>query len=153
MGGNGTFTTIKIPVDTAIIEITGPLILDKEIPPESDMVNYLQVGPNTYLGLSGGADDYINHSCEPNCKMFVIGNRAILFSLYVIPEGAELTFDYATTSTDNTSTWKMECKCGSFKCRKTISGYQTLDPQIQKVYLDKGAIPLFITNPGMFQKR
>ena len=80
-----------------------------------------------------------------------MGNRAILYSLYVIPAGAELTFDYSTTSTDTLETWKMTCACGSHKCRKAISGYQYLDPTLQEEYKKKGMIPLFITTP-MFQK-
>lgn len=153
MGGKGTFTTIKIPDNTAVMEITGPLRLDRDIPVGDDLSNYLQVGPNAYLGLSGGADDFINHSCDPNCKVVVIGNRAILYSIYVIPLGSELTFDYSTTSTDTLDSWKMNCKCGSYKCRKIISGFQYLDPQLQEVYKGKGMLPMYLTNPGLIQKR
>lgn len=152
-GGQGTFTTIKIPANTAIMEITGPLRLDREIPPEDTMAMYLQVGPNMYIGLSGGADDFLNHSCDPNCKLYVVGNRAILYSMYVIPEGAELTFDYSTTSTDTHESWKMDCSCGSYKCRKVISGFQYLPAELQTAYKEKGMIPLYITNPGLIQKR
>lgn len=152
-GGNGTFTTIQIPANTAIMEITGPLRLDREIPPEDNLSMYLQVGPNAYLGLSGAADDFINHSCDPNCKLYVVGNRAILYSMYVIPAGNELTFDYSTTSTDTLENWKMDCKCGSFKCRKVISGFQYLDPKLQAEYKEKGMVPMYITNPGLIQKQ
>ena len=149
----GTFTTIRIPANTAIMEITGPLRLDREIPPEDTMDMYLQVGPNAYIGLSGGADDFINHSCDPNCKLHVVGNRAILYSMYVIPENTELTFDYSTTSTDTLESWKMDCKCGSYKCRKVISGFQYLPLELQTSYKEKGMVPLYITNPGLIQKR
>ncbi len=152
LGGTGTFTTVKIPADVPIMEITGPVRLDSEIS-EQDISEYLQVGPNTFIGLSGDVDDHLNHSCDPNCKLYVVGNRAILFSLYVIPVGAELTFDYSTTSTDTHDTWKMDCKCGSYKCRKVISGYQYLDSQLQSTYKEKGMIPLYLTHPGLIHKR
>lgn len=153
MGGQGTFSTAKIPAGTMIMEMTGTVFLDRELPPNADMSLYLQVGPNTYIGPSGGSDDFVNHSCDPNCKMHVVGNRAFLYSLYVIPVGAELTFDYSTTSTDTHDTWKIDCKCGSYKCRKLISGYQYLDPTLQANYVSRDMVPLFITNPNLIHKR
>lgn len=151
--GNGTFTTVRIPADTPVMEMTGTVVLDRDIPADADMNLYLQVGPNTYLGPSGEADDFVSHSCDPNCKVHVVGNRAILWSLYVIPAGAEITFDWATTSTDTLSTWKMNCKCGSYKCRKVISGYPTLDPALQNNYKSRDMLPMYITWPGLMQKR
>jgi SET domain len=153
INGKGTFTTVKIPSDVAVMEMTGTVLLDKELPPNADMNMYLQIGPNTYLGPSGEADDFVNHSCDPNCKVYVVGNRAILWSLYVIPAGAELTFDYSTTSTDTPTSWKMNCKCGSYKCRKTISGFSSLDPALQDNYTSRNMVPMYITWPGLIQKR
>lgn len=151
-GGKGTFTTVEIPAGKPIMEIHGPVILDREIIVD-DYSMYLQVGPNTFIGMSGDVDDFFNHNCDPNCYVHVVGNRAILYSLYVIPAGAELTFDYSTTSTDTHDTWKMECKCGSFKCRKVISGFQYLDPSLQETYKKKNIVPLYITQPTMIHKR
>lgn len=148
--GEGVFTTIEIPANVAIDEPHGKIYTLQEMPDPND-ANVLQIGPNDYLNISGHMR-YINHSCDPNCKFLVVGNRAILYSLYVIPANAELTFDYSTTSTDTHEMWKMDCACGSNKCRKVISGYQYLDPSLQEEYKKKGAIPLFITFP-VFQKR
>jgi len=150
--GKGTFSTVKIPADTMIMEMLGPVVLDREIP-EGKQDLYLQVGPNTFIGPSGGVDDEINHSCDPNCKMHIVGNRAFLYSLYVIPVNAELTFDYATTSTDTLDTWQMKCKCGSNKCRKVISGHQYLDNPVLDHYKSKNMLPLYILLPNMIQKR
>lgn len=154
MGGQGTFTTVKIPADTMITEMPGPVVLEKDIPSTADSSIYLQIGPNTFMGPSGqGTPEYLNHSCDPNCKMHVVGNRAFLWSLYVIPAGAELTFDYSTTSTDTPETWKMNCKCGSYKCRKVISGYTTLDQALLNNYKSRDMLPMYITWPGLLQKR
>src|SRR5277367_4782188 len=127
--GKGTVTTTTIPANTPILEMTGPVLLDRDINPP-DLPEHLQVGPNTYLGPSGEVDDYVNHSCDPNCMLHVVGNRAILYSLYVIPKNAELTFDYSTTSTSTIEEWMMNCQCGSNKCRKTISGHHYLDSEL-----------------------
>ena len=150
--GKGIFTTVQIPAGMPILEITGPVMLDRDVP-NMDEPALLQVGPNTFIGASGDMDDYINHSCDPNCKMHVVGNRAFLYSLYVIPTGAELTFDYSTTSTDTIDTWKMDCKCGSYKCRKLISGHHYLDDSLKSHYQNKDMLPLYILEPNLIQKR
>jgi hypothetical protein len=150
--GLGIFTSVKIPSNEPVLEITGPVMLDREVP-DMNLPALLQVGPNTFIGASGDVDDYINHSCDPNCKMHVVGNRAFLYSLYVIPAGAELTFDYSTTSTDTLDSWKMNCKCGYNKCRKVISGHQYLDPTLKEDYKKRGMLPLYIMEPNLIQKR
>lgn len=148
--GDGVFSTIEIPAGVPITEAMGTIYTLETLPDPTDPY-VLQVGPNDYMDISGKLR-YINHSCDPNCRFHVVGTRAILYSLYVIPAGAEINFDYSTTATDTHDMWKMECKCGSYKCRKTISGYQYLDPSLQEEYKEKGMIPLFITFP-VFQKR
>src|SRR5271163_1796484 len=148
--GRGIFTSIEIPANVPIAEANGPVRQYTAVPTDS---NLLQVGVDIFMASSGNMlPDYINHSCDPNCRFHMMGNRAILYSLYVIPAKAELTFDYSTTSTDTTETWQMPCSCGSNKCRKTISGYQYLTSDLQEEYKSKGMIPLFITTQ-MFQKR
>lgn len=152
LSGQGVFTTVKIPANQIVFEVIGPVMLDREVPNMNDPA-LLQVGPNTFIGGSGSFGDYINHSCDPNCRMYVVGNRAIVYSMYVIPAGAELTFDYSTTSTDTLDSWKMNCQCGSNKCRKVISGHQYLDAALKEQYAKKGMLPLYILEPSLIQKR
>ena len=149
--GSGLFTTIEIPANIPIIEITGTII------PIEEIDNYnpdkvIQIGPYSYIGESGGIDDYINHSCNPNCKMHVVGNRAILYSLYVVPKNNELTFDYSTTSTDNMNEWNMQCNCGENNCRNIISGFQHLDKELQEKYKQNGMAALFLQVPFFTRK-
>ena len=150
--GQGVFTSVDIPANLPIMEMMGPVLLDREIAIK-DYSDYIQIGPNTFMGLSGGFEDHFNHSCDPNCKLVVVGNRAILFSLYVISAGMELTFDYSTTSTDTINTWRMICQCGDRKCRKVVSGYQYLDEATKKNYNDKNMLPMYIANPESMQGR
>ena len=152
--GKGTFTKVTIPAGKPIAEILGPVLLDREVTTADNIDIYLQVGPNTFIGPSGkNVPEYLNHSCDPNCYVHVVGNRAIIYSLYVIPAGAEITFDYSLTSTDTYDTWKMNCKCGSNKCRKVISGFRYLDPALQDTYKKKQLVPLYISDPTIIQKR
>ncbi len=146
--GFGIFTSVVIPPGVPVCEFRGTLY-HSPLPSHITDSQVLQVGPNTYLGPSGGIDDYINHSCNPNCSTHIVGNRAILYSLYVIPAGAELTFDYSTSSTDTPDTWQMKCNCGAPNCRKLISGYQSLDVATLQKYKNQGFLPLYITNPEM----
>lgn len=150
--GLGVFTNVQIPANVPILEVRGNIYLEKDLP-DPNHPTLLQVGPNTFIGPSGGVDDSINHSCNPNCMMHVVGNRAILYSLYVIPAGSELTFDYSTTATDSYEKWSMTCLCGQVNCRKVISGFQNLDPELQQSLIKKGLVPLYITNPNMIQKK
>lgn len=148
--GEGVFSTVEISANEAIAEATGKIYTAQELPDPND-TNVLQTGPNDYMNISGTLR-YINHSCDPNCRFVIVGTRAILYSLYVIPAGSELTFDYSTTSTDTHNTWKMNCSCGSYKCRKVISGHQYLSTEQTEEYRKKGMLPLFITFP-VFHKR
>lgn len=149
--GKGVFTDVEIPANTPILEVRGKIFSGADVE-KMDPAHVLQVGPNSFIGPSGAVDDYVNHSCSPNCRVHIVGNRAILYSLYVIPKGAELTFDYSTSSTDTLDKWCMECKCGSFKCRKLISGFQYLPEDLKKEYISKKMVPTFMTNP-IFKKK
>jgi hypothetical protein len=152
--GMGVFTTIDIPANVPIMELRGTLYLEKDLPsPTNNSV--LQIGTNTFMGLTGVVDgvDYLNHSCNPNCLMHIVGNRAVLYSMYVIKAGSELTFDYSLSSTDTPAKWSMLCHCGDFNCRKTISGFHTLDTATQQKMIKQGMVPLYITQPQMFPKK
>lgn len=145
LGGNGVITNVSIPADVPILEFRGDLFSRATLKHEMERV--IQIGPDMFLGPSGDLDDYLNHSCNPNCSVKIVGRRAILFSLYVIPVNAELTWDYSTTSTDSLTQWSMDCKCGDFNCRKKISGFYSLDESTRENYIRRGMIPMFLTNP------
>lgn len=144
--GCGVFSNIDIPANTPIIEVTGDIHTKKTMPDPNHPAWY-QISPTLYIGPSGTYDDYINHSCDPNAYLRAFGKRAILYSLYLIKSGTEITFDYSTTSTESKDQWKMNCLCKSSKCRKVISGYQYLEPELKQKYESMGIIPLYITNP------
>jgi len=141
--GRGVFAVEPIPADSAVLEIKGPLLFGQEA---SDAgADILQVGPDAFVGASRSGDDYLNHSCEPNCAVSIDDdNRATLFALEDIPAGAELGFDYSTTSTDDLGTWRMDCTCGSASCRRVISGCQYLDPSLVANYRSKNILPAYV---------
>lgn len=139
--GKGVFAKVHFLAGQIILEFKGDIIK------KADITNYgevLQITDDTYLGLSGSVDDYINHSCDPNCGLRIVGNRALLVSLYDIQAGSEITFDYSTSSNDKKDDWELECACGSIKCRTKISGYQYLDAALKKEYESKGIVPNYL---------
>ena len=86
----------------------------------------------------GGPTRFINHSCEPNCRLFTVSyNHADInmydlafFTVERIPAGTELTFDYLDEDDRTLITDKMadeltemkgyrpsKCLCGTETCR------------------------------------
>lgn len=147
LGSQGIFTTVKIKRNIPIIEVTGDLFTSTNLPDSPAM---LQVGPDLFIGPSGGIDDHMNHSCDPNCYLHIVGNRAIAYALYDIQADSELTFDYSTSSTDTLDVWQMKCNCGSVNCRNIISGLHYLSPAAREEMKKKGMLPLFMRE-GIFR--
>ncbi|KAH8697357.1 hypothetical protein BGW36DRAFT_378514 [Talaromyces proteolyticus] len=75
----------------------------------------------------GGPSRFMNHSCNPNCKMFPVsthhGDQRIydlaFFALRDIPAGTELTFDYNPdwNGDRNRDPNAVKCLCGEYLCR------------------------------------
>jgi len=114
--GIGVFTKRVINKGEKIVEFTGE--------PTSHSHYYtLQIGDNEHIGPSGGMDDYVNHSCNPNC--YINFGDMTLIAIRKIKKGKELSFSYCTTDYDlgNSS---FECKCGSKKCLGEVKGFVSL---------------------------
>ncbi|KOS22565.1 Histone-lysine N-methyltransferase [Escovopsis weberi] len=81
--------------------------------------------------FQSGPTRFINHSCEPNLRIFArVGDHAdkhihdlALFAIKDIPRGEELTFDYVDGVTEDAGGQEVnagdmtKCLCGSKKCR------------------------------------
>ena len=83
----------------------------------------------------GGPTRFINHSCDPNCRLFTVSynrfDRRIydlaFFALENIPAGQELTFDYmdveetesgpGQAANDTMDDGGVKCLCGAKNCR------------------------------------
>ena len=87
----------------------------------------------------GGPTRFMNHSCDPNCRIFTVSyNHAderiyeiAFFAIEDIPSGTELTFDYQDENDRGIITDEMadamkrekgyppaKCLCGSEHCRR-----------------------------------
>jgi uncharacterized protein len=137
--GRGTFTTHPIAAGDLIITFTGPFLRYAE----TNVDTYaLQIGPDLYIGESGGPDDFINHSCEPNAGFHIEGTRADLRAIRDIAAGEEIFFDYATTLDEDD--FVMECRCGTPSCRGRIGDGKYLPEDVWQRYLRMGILPRYV---------
>lgn len=68
----------------------------------------------------------LNHSCDPN----VWFEGAALVTRRPIAAGEELTYDYATGTTDVL----LYCHCETYRCRQLVEGSDWQIPQLQQRY-------------------
>jgi SET domain-containing protein len=130
--GRGVSAKRKIPKGTRIIEYVG-----ERVPVSQFMVEVLGGKPasiyafrlNESFVIDGARDGndarFINHSCEPNCEVYVFDDRAYVYAMRDIKRGEELTFDYQLQSStrraiSKTDSEKYRCNCGSEHCRGTM---------------------------------
>ena len=118
--GTGCYATTAIPRGQIVTEYVGELIDYAEAVRRNDKThrNYseyiLEVKKNLFIDAARFENQarYINHSCEPNCIIKTIKNRAFIVSIRPIAPGEELTYDYM---------YDIECRepcfCGAPACR------------------------------------
>jgi hypothetical protein len=91
-----------------------------------------------WYGFQCGVDQYslplglsreMNHSCDPNTWW---SGSTMLVARRRIRAGEEITYDYSTADIEHDV--EMECRCGSPRCRGTISSRDYLDPTWQEQY-------------------
>lgn len=119
--GTGVFAEQAIAAGELILVFSGPLLTRRQLDPND---YHLQIGEDLYLGPSGAADDYVNHSCEPNSG-FIDGLR--LVALRAIAPGEEITWDYST-AIDEADFTGFACRCGAARCRGRVRSFRDLDP-------------------------
>lgn len=92
----------------------------------------LQVDDNRFFVATNGKEledaDFLNHSCDAN--LGVEGSLRFV-ALRDVEPGEEVAFDYAMTES---SDWVMECWCGAVLCRRTITGDDWKQPDLQARY-------------------
>ena len=133
--GRGVFATAAFRPGQEVLEFLGDI---KDVGDFEDLTHALQIGPRAFLSPSGDIDDFVNHSCEPNCGIREDKGRVVLFALRPIASSAEITFDYATTQAGGY--WQMECHCGTPTCRRTIRDFGDLPAQAQDYYIKHQAV-------------
>ncbi len=117
--GKGVFAAVAIEAGAEILTFTGPLLQRGQFH-SGDY--HLQIDDDLYLGASGEADDYVNHSCAPNAGF---DNGFTLIALHAIAPGEEITWDYST-AIDEEDFDGFPCQCGASACRSVVVSYRGL---------------------------
>ena len=135
--GRGVFVGRAIPAGALVLRFEGPIFSRLTCP---DFSEAIQVGVDEWMWSSGGLDDLVNHSCEPNLGLWQVGACTYLLSLRDIAEGEELSFDYSTSMVDEP--WDMEgCLCGAAKCRGLVGNFLALPLEARQFYARLGVLP------------
>src|SRR5574337_1082375 len=102
--GRGVFAKRSISPGEVVLVFTGRKLRRADLYDEEIYLHSLQIGLDEYLSPSGGEDDYINHSCDPNTMMQ--GKRRLV-ALRRISASEQITVDYSSF-TDHEG-FEMEC--------------------------------------------
>src|SRR3970040_418041 len=135
--GQGVFVNRPYAAGEYVMTFTGNKTHISKI---SDFTHYLQIAPEVFISPSGNADDFVNHSCDPNCALYFENDSLVLRAIKDIVAGEELSFDYGTIMFSEPTEFR--CECGSSKCRGLIGNYYTLPEELQKQYQSANMIPL-----------
>ena len=144
-GGLGVFAVDAIAAGTAVMEFVGERFERAAVEcaaAAGGSDGFLQAGLDTFVGLSGSADDFVNHSCRPNCYIQFRGEDIFLIALTAIAAGEELFFDYGVTQVD--FPFRFECVCGSAECRGEIGNFDEIPLARLRYYRTHGAVPAHV---------
>jgi hypothetical protein len=148
--GKGVFTDRLITAGEILLFMAGRQLKNAELT-ERDAKYALQIDDDLYIGPSGLLDDYINHSCEPNCGLSMAGDEVYLVAIKDIRPWHELTFDYSTSISDG---WSIQCQCHTSKCRGVVGNFSNLSDDLKRYYIEnKLALPYIIRNESIQNPR
>ncbi|PIN86775.1 hypothetical protein COV19_03155 [Candidatus Woesearchaeota archaeon CG10_big_fil_rev_8_21_14_0_10_44_13] len=126
--GKGLFAKKSIKKGSIVFHFDGRIGDDAHTNPES-----LQIDEDKFLESTAKFDDFLNHSCEPNC--YVDWHKLDLVALRDIKVGEELSFDYNTAEYDLIDMVKdcsFRCNCGSKNCIGEVRGFRYLTSEQKK---------------------
>lgn len=135
--GKSIYTSKKIKKGRLVIQQRGRKVNFEEAK-TYDQNYMLEINKNTLMLASNSLDDYINHSCDPNCRLSFRRNKVYLVAIRDINENEEITFDYMTsTSYEGMTTfknWVFDCSCHSDLCQKKVTCAEFLPIERLKYY-------------------
>lgn len=137
--GWGVAATRDFAAGEIVLVFRGRRLSHRQI---ADFTHCLEIAPGKYLGPSGGADDYVNHSCRPNCHVSMEDGRAVLRTHARIRKGEELTMDYSAVMWRDPTSFL--CRCGEPGCRGKIGNFARLPQATQAGYIARGWVPDFV---------
>jgi len=117
----GVYTEEFIPKGHKIIEYTGERCNRRETARRAEQPMNYMFSLNSYWALDGSVGgsgaEFINHSCEPNTRSWIVKDHILYMAKRDIQPGEELTIDYHFEPDVIT----VSCRCGAVRCRGTIN--------------------------------
>ncbi len=123
--GDGLFADQDYPIGEVVLDWStgGKVVHEKEF--YEDWLYYdnaIQISEKEWIFHP--ITRYINHSCEPNCRV----EDKNFVAIKPIRKGDEVIMDYSATEN---SKWigRFECLCGNQNCRKLIKSFWMLNEE------------------------
>lgn len=123
--GLGVFAKKEIKAGTIIGDYLGKVIKTAEYDLEKDKAGlflmYLTDEASIYPNIKKPGPHLLNHSCTPNCWIYIYHGHTLFFTLREIEPGEELTISYLLSPKDETcKDCPHNCKCDSTFCTGTM---------------------------------
>ena len=137
--GDGYFATDGIKKGERILVVGGYIMtVEKEASlPGDSHDNGVQITENLVICTTPtdkwAGINFLNHNCKPNTGF---KGQIFLVAMRDIDKDEEITIDYAMVlySAPTNPGYRLECLCGSEKCRKIITDNDWKIPELQKKY-------------------
>jgi SET domain-containing protein len=133
--GRGLFATADFVKDEVVAVKGGHIVTREELRDINARLGpvEIQIGDDLFIAPVKPEEReasmlYSNHSCDAN--LGVRGN-IVFVAMHDIRGGEELTHDWCITDDDN---YSVNCRCGSARCRATLTGKDWQRPELQKRY-------------------
>ena len=133
--GRGLFAAEAIPAGEVVAVKGGAIFGRQELLRLTPVLGAaeIQIGEDLFIGPVRVEDRessmiFSNHSCDPNVG---IRGQIVFVTLRDVAAGEELTHDWAMTDDDQD---RMECRCGSARCRRIVTGQDWRRPDLQEKY-------------------
>jgi uncharacterized protein len=122
ISGWGVYAAQPIAEDVRIVEYTGQLISQPEawrreqryLPRQRIWLFNINTRWARDAAFGGNIARYINHACDPNCYVDIVGHSIWIVASQRIRTGEELTYDY---NTDGLAGIRCRCRPG---CRRLL---------------------------------
>lgn len=123
--GRGVFSKKEIKAGAVIGDYLGKIINIAEYDLNNDKkglyLMYLTDRASIYPDLSKPGIHLLNHSCSPNCWIYIYCGHTLFFTLRKIESGEELTISYLLSPKDETCNPCIhDCKCDGKFCSGTM---------------------------------
>ena len=132
-GGYGIFAVQAIQTGELLVMWGGNIVGGERLRELSEIAqrHSIQVEENLFLAPHELPEpgDFVNHSCDPNAGL---SGQAGLVALRKIGASEEVCYDYAMS--DGSPYDEFQCACGSWNCRKRVTGNDWMLPELQRKY-------------------